>query len=428
MSSTLSTLAPKVLRFVVDKEHYRRLQIEPGVTICHIYPTLGSWIGRDTPDDVNPRSHEDGALTGAVPDAIEDTLQNYPQDFYLANRGATILAQSASYDPDKQVVEVVLASYTGDDANHGVADGGTTDAVIARVQAEAAKQLGVDFHNLTPDQIPNHLRQARVHLEVIVGLDERDRIVRLVQGRNTSRQVKSWTMSDFKGNFDWIKQILESEGNQFRGKVGYEENAAAPVNILEVLAILTLFHQAYDNRGKAPTVAYSSKGRMDSRLTDAAIAPGYKVLGPILQDILRLHDHVYANFHIKYTAAFPGGKLGRRGKTDNRLFPRSPKTLPLTGLRSEYQIPTGALYPLLASMRALVRFPKDGETGGASWRMDPLRFFDENGAELMENLISQLEVVQNNPQTLGKTKTVYTALHDRVRLLVAEAESARGEA
>ena len=52
--------------------------------------------------------------------------------------------------------------------------------------------------------------------------------------------------------------------------------------------------------------------------------------------------------------------------------------------------------------------------------MDPIRFFDKNGAELMENLISQLEVLQNNPQTMGKTKTVYTALHDRARLLVAE--------
>jgi hypothetical protein len=56
--------------------------------------------------------------------------------------------------------------------------------------------------------------------------------------------------------------------------------------------------------------------------------------------------------------------------------------------------------------------------------MDPVVFFDKNGAELMENLISQLEVLQNNPQTMGKTKTVYIALHDRARLLIADAELA----
>jgi hypothetical protein len=428
VNTTLSTLPPKVLRFPVDKEHYRRIEVEPGVTIFHLYPSLGAWIGREAPDDVNPRSHEDNALTGSVPKAIETTLREFPQDFYLANRGESILAESVSYDPERQVVEVVLTSHSGEDASHGVADGGTTDGVIARVQGTAARDFGTDFRNLTPDQIPNNLRAARVHLEVIVGLEDRDRIGRLVQGRNTSRQVKTWTMADFKGGFDWIKQILERQGGPFRGKVGYEENAEADLNILEVIAIITLFHPSYDDKGKAPTAAYSSKGRMDARLTDQTSAPGYRTLASVLEDILRLHDHVYANFHKKYAEAFPGGKLGRRGKTENRLFPRSAKHLPLTGARSEYQIPTGVLYPLLASLRALIRFPKEGDPNGAKWRMNPIQFFDENGAELMENLISQLEVVQNNPQTLGKTKTVYIALHDRARLLVSDAESAVGQA
>ncbi len=196
------------------------------------------------------------------------------------------------------------------------------------------------------------------------------------------------------------------------------------MNILEVLAILTLFHPMYDSKGKAPTVAYSSKGRMDKRLTDENAAPGYRALSKIVKDILELHDYVYANFHAKYREAVPGGRLGRRGKADDRVFPKSPKTLPLTGVEAQYQVPTGVLYPLLGSMRALVRFPKEGKESGTTWRMDPKEFFDKNGAELMENLISQLEVLQNNPQTMGKTKTVYTALHDRARLLVADAERA----
>jgi len=422
---TNSASAPvKSIAFSIDKEHYRRIEVEPGVTICHLYPTLIAWVGREAPDDVNPRSHEEKAITGSVPKAIEQTIRENPDDFYLANRGETILAQSVSFDPDKQRIEVVLTDYSGESARHGVADGGTTDAVISRIQKEIADSHKVEYRNLTADQVPQYLRNARVHLEVIVGLEDRDRIARLVQGRNTSRQVKPWTIADFKGSFDWIKDILEANESQFKGKIGYEENAAAPVNILEVLAILTLFHPMYDAKGKAPTVAYSSKGRMDRRLTDKDAEPGYRVLSPVLRDILRLHDYVYANFHAKYKEAVPGGKLGRRGKTDDRVFPKSAKTLPLTGLGTQYQVPTGVLYPLLGSLRALVRFPKDGKKSGASWRVDPFEFFDKSGGELMENLIAQLEFVQNNPQTMGKTKPVYTALHDRARLLVAEIEHA----
>jgi hypothetical protein len=256
-----------------------------------------------------------------------------------------------------------------------------------------------------------------VHLEVIVGLEDRERIGRLVQGRNTSRQVKPWTIADFQGKFDWIKEVLEAESD-FKGKVGYEENAATAVNILEVLAILTLFHPIYDEKGKAPTVAYSSKGRMDKNLADEKTAPGYRALAPLLKDILRLHDHVYAGFSGKYDEARPGGRLGRWGKADNRLFPETNKPLPLTGSIAEHSVPTGVLYPLLASLRALIKY--DGNK--ATWRMNPFEFFDKYGQELVDNIFSQLEVFRNNPNTLGKSKTVYTALHDRARLLVAEAE------
>ena len=72
-TSTIST-PTKSIHFHIDKEHYRRIEVEHGVTICHLYPTLNAWIGREAPDDVNPRSHEDQALTGSVPQAIDQTI------------------------------------------------------------------------------------------------------------------------------------------------------------------------------------------------------------------------------------------------------------------------------------------------------------------------------------------------------------------
>jgi len=402
----------RTIAFRLEKDYLRKIDLSnqgEGFSIYHLYPTLSAWHGREIPDDVNPRSHEEKSVSGAVPRAIEQTLKDYPEDFILANRGETILASKLNYDPKSGSVELVLDDCIGDDASQGVADGGTTDAVIAKVQRQIAEEFSQKFSNLAPDQLPTYLQSARIHLEVIVGLDDRDRIIRLVQGRNTSRQVKSWTITDFKGDFNWIKQVLESRSSQFRNKIGYEENASNPVNVMEIIAIMTLFHPTFTD-GKAPTVAYSSKGRMDSRLTNEKNAPGYQALKKILPDILELHDYVYATFPTKYYEAFPGGKLGNRGKKEEKLFPKSNKQLPLTGRKSDRLVPSGVLYPLLASFRAIVQFH---EMKPATWKTEPKQFLDDHGADLIARLISQLEDhLQNNPNTAGKSKSLYQSLYE----------------
>ncbi len=416
---SFSTNQPKAIRFKLSKDYLRKLEIEPGVLVYHMYPTLDIWLGRELPDDVNPRSHEEGAIKGSVPKAIGETLKETPRDFYLANRGATVLLESLTFNPDTQTVEMVLVDYQGDSANQGIADGGTSDAVIARIQKEVALELGIaDFGKLSAEQIPEFLRESRFHIEAIVGLKDRDRIRKLVQGRNTSRQVKPWTINDFQGDFNWMKDVLEAPSSPLKGKIGYEEHAIADVGILEVIAILTLFHPAYNQKGKAPTTAYSSRGSLNNKLTNEEFAPGYKSLSPVMLDILKLHDFVYCNFQKCHDQAIPNGRLGRRGKTGNRIFPQKKIRLPLTGAESDREIPNGVLYPLLASLRALIKF----ENGQAQWSTNPFEFFEEYGGELVETLIAQLESLGNNPQTLGKNKVGYTALFDRARILVFEKE------
>jgi hypothetical protein len=72
---------------------------------------------------------------------------------------------------------------------------------------------------------------------------------------------------------------------------------------------------------------------------------------------------------------------------------------------------------LLASLRALVGYGKDKK---AYWKTEPTRFFQKYGGELVATLIEQLEMLGGNPQTAGKKKPVYTALHDRARLLLSD--------
>jgi hypothetical protein len=374
------------------------------------HPTLAEWLGKEIPDDVNPRSHDLDMIKSAVAREIRRTIEEFPEDFLLANRGATVVAESLRFDPSRSEVEIVIA----DTDRHGLADGATSDAVIELVQRAVAD--GRSFKSLTYDEIPDNLKTARFQVEVIVGINGRDRIGVIARGRNTSRQVKSWSLADFKGAFDWIRDILE-RNPVFAGRVGYEENAGKPVTVLDVISLMTLFSREWDEKGtglkrKAPAVAYSSKGRMDARLQDPKLAPYYVALSSILEDILKLHDHVYVEFSDAYKTAMNGGKLGRRRGVENQ-----PIKLPLTGADAPYELTNGYVFPLLAAFRALVEYSTDGK---AKWKIDPFKFFETQGLEWVSVLIEQVDNLGGSPQLAGKSRAVYTSLHDRAKLLVAD--------
>ncbi len=405
-----------VLRVNIGKEHVRHIEFYDGnerISIYHLYPTLADWMGKEAPDKINPRSHDEECLRTPVAAAIEHTIINSPEDFFLENRGETLLADSVRFRPESGFVEIVL---TDPEDMHGLADGATTDAVIRKVQDSVSG--GKNFRALKPEEIPPHLRKARVHVEVVVGVNDRNRIGALARARNTSRQVKSWSMSDFEGAFDWIRDVLEREHGPFAGRVGYEENAGKDVTILDVLSLLTLFHQEYDRKGenergnKAPTVAYSSKGQMDMRLKNKELLPGYMALAPIMEDILRLHDVVHIEFEGAYgEVRGPNHKLGKRqGVTTKEVV------LPLTGSKVSYDLPSGMIFPLLASLRVLVKYEK----GKAQWVRNPSEFFHVHRADLVETLIDQVELLGGNPQTAGKKKAVYTAVHSKAKNLLAD--------
>jgi hypothetical protein len=407
----------RIVKFRLEKDHLRKFEFPNGenIVIYHLYPTLAEWVGKAIPDDVNPRSHDLEMIHSTVAKDIKETIRSRPEDFFLANRGATVIAKDLRFDPARGEVQITIE----DPETHGLADGATSDAVVELVQSEIAGTRR--FTEMVFEEIPDYLKRARFHVEVIVGLSNKDRIGMLARGRNTSRQVKSWSLADFQGAFDWIRDILDAPGSKFKGRIGYEENAGAEVNILDVLSLMTLFSREWDDKAaglkrRAPTVAYSSKGRMDARLQDPGLAPHYKALAAILEDILKLHDYIYARFEDAYKTAMGGGKLGRRRGVESR--PHDPVVLPLTGSKANYDIPNGYIFPLLAAFRALVGYRGEGQ---AEWKSSPFKFFDASGPELIQVLIEQIDNLGGVPQLAGKSRAVYTSLHDRAKLLIAGA-------
>lgn len=406
------------LQFPHSKEQLRKIEVNDNGSSYVIYrlmPCVETWPAAEVPDGPNPRSHKEECLKSGVAKAIRKTLIENPEDFSLANRGGFLLAESLKFDPERGRVTVVLT----DCDIHGMADGATSNAVIAEVQ-EMCKS-GEDSEAI--EAVSAALKRARFNVEVVVGLNEHDRIMNLVRGRNTSVQVKPWSLADFDHKFDWIKKLIDREGGDFVGRIGWEENSGVKVSILDAISLMTLFHPIFDDpkerRRRSPTSAFSAKGTSDRRLLDEKLVSGYRKLEGVLEDIFRLHDYVYVNFepmYQQYKKAYhnTGGRLGGRSGADNKKT-----VLPLTGTESDYRIEKGLMFPLLASFRCLLDF--DGDE--AKWSINPKEFFDQYGIDLMAALFEQYEVCRSNPAITGKTKAVYTYLHMQARELVREKKS-----
>jgi hypothetical protein len=421
-------MSDKVVSFRISKDSIRRVHFSEPVKheVVHLYPNLLDYRGKSIPDGNNPRSHDEFLLTSAVAKSIRNTLVEHPEEFKAINRGLLVVAKNAHFDDARQEFTITLTDWERgfvegitEIPKHGLADGGTTDQVIADMQKEGESLVDSE----DKDEWLAGLRKAQIHMEVLV-FDETeeddiaDAITRICQGRNTSQQVKSWSIADFEGNWDWLKNILNA---RYPEQIAFEENSKAKckATVLDVLAILNLFHPYYQGN-KSPTSSYSSKGSIQ-KLYETRQA-GFVQLEPVVVSILELHDYIYANFQKAYR-----GEIGDeseeatkkslkryRSKDGKEVFKqhKAPKPLNFTDLATHLKVEPGMLFPVLAAFRALLQTNGDGKL---KWFCDPKEFWDKNGCELMERLMDSFTQHKNNFNVLGRDANVYRFLYEAVQ-------------
>lgn len=404
---------PREYRFRVSQDCIRTFKDphNPELQIHHVYIPVREFDHGKLPDDVNPRSHENPS--GRIPDLIEESLKEHPTWFHLLNRGELVLAQRCWYDNKAQFLHIVINAPD----EGGVADGATTDRVLARIKQEIA----ADLSTVPEDQIPAYLKEAHVHLEIVSGTMA-DMLVPLARARNTSNQVKEFALENLGGGFDWLKDLIE--GSEFKGRVRYRENDPEPVDIRSVLALLTLFHPRWDVDGKEPVTAFSSKGMVLDYYRKDDWQAGYEVLKPVVLEILRLTDFIHTEFPAQYNKY--KGDSGKSGRIGGRKEVRYTKgkmfTLPLSQAQTEYLIPDGWLYPVLASFRQLLVFPKG--KAEVTWITDPKTFFTEHGHELVGDVADQSAALGSNPGATGKSRPLWNSLRNRMELYRMKIEQA----
>jgi hypothetical protein len=328
----------------------------------------------------------------------------------LLNRGITISAREVEYDTKTQILSLVFPDPSDD---YGIIDGGHTYGVIKK--------------NLLPylqsPQKPGFF-DAQVKLEVLVNVDT-DLIVDLARARNTSAQVRDESLANLEGKFDWIKEVFSKTA--FADRIAYRENEEdKPLDIRDIIALMTLFHPGYAKGDNPPILGYSSKGSCLKMFRDDEQQKDYQRLRPIMVDILRFYDYVQKRFENLYRdvcgisaiRAENGGKdHAGSGKKKTRLggvseVKQIKDGFPLYyyGDTAHYRFPDGWLYPVVAAHRALISY----KGPAVSWKVDPFKFFDLYGKSLVAITLEASKAAGRNPMAVGKNKNHWVQLYDKV--------------
>jgi len=370
-----------------------------------------SELPMDIPMDVNPRAQN---TESRVARQIQNGLLEESEAFHLLNRGLTITAYDADYDGKKGLLSMQLAG-----GFYGLVDGGHTYAVIRKnmepylIQPEADKKNEAAEPQVEEER-PEFLDNGFVRMEVMIGV-KNDLLVDIARSRNTSAQVRDESLVNLEGAFDWLKEILN--GTSYGNMIAYRENEddeKFPIDVREIVALLTLFHPHFQESEKPPIMGYTSKGRCLDLFRDKP--ESYQSLKNIIPDILKLYDYIHLKFAEIYKDIGGFSGIGEDAKPTKRGLKLAKVTgvkavkegFPLyyMGEKAHYLFPDGWLFPVLSSLRAIVSYKNN-----AKWKVNPFKFFDTTGKQLVQTTLETSLSMGRNPNAVGKNKPHWVQLH-----------------
>lgn len=355
---------------------------------------------KDVPDNIpmetNPREQK---LTTNVAKKIRSTLVDINNSsFYLLNRGLLLSAKSVSYNNYTDELTIFFENFDV----HGNVDGGHTYKIIrdCKDQLDYGKQF--------------------VKLEILTGVESI--FQELAAARNTSVQVQDKSIAELENRFDIIKNAIKDES--FSNDVFFKENDNGEIDVADILAILNLFNiERYSGMDNFPIVSYSSKKKCIDYYIDSHKNYGetsknpYVKMIPLMVDFFKLYDEIESNMNLFYKQKNPSGRYGavkgvQLPKPDHPIYTK------FYHHDLDCISPSGFLYPILGSLRALIR----EKEGVYIWTENPFKVLNKLGSELVETTVERSRTLGNNPQSVGKDSGNWKTLYMTVALELANGD------
>lgn len=314
--------------------------------------------------------------------------------FHLKNKGIVIVADSVTPKtghPDEYLVKLNRTA-------QGILDGGHTYKLI--MDAQAAGEL-------PPDQY--------VFIQVRTGVPN-DWVAEISRGLNTSVQVQDMSLDNLAGKFSWLKDELR--GHEFYKKLAWSENDDGAFTARDIIALMYLFNvRLFPGSETHPIAGYEKKSEALRVFEEADVT--FKMMKPILTDILYLHDW------IAYTAApfYNRGaqKLGIKGRGAALSFVKQPGRRPFEALfmdtadTFDSRLEDAALYPILAAFRVFIE--QDAVTGKMKWNggfSAVRRAWEDLAYELMKATYNTSLEVGRAKNAIGKSRLHWDGIYQKV--------------
>ena len=341
----------------------------------------------------------DPKLSGSLTRDIRESFLANTDTFVFLNRGLVLAVDEAKFDNATGIAHLTLS----DPELHGLLDGGHTFEIIKQNR----KSFGEN-------------KKQYVKVEIIEGFDSEE-LVRLVDARNSSNQVRDESLMNLAKEFGKIQDELNDE--PYAELIAYSEYQTLtngdprPISIREIISYLMTMDMRNFSRTSHPINSYRSKSACLKHFSEhkADFEPIY----PIAKDVLRLWDTIHLELPTLYNkmrgdrGGVTGGKFGKL--TGVAVQDSNSQPLYFIDNASHYVIPAGLKYPILGAFRALLVEKK----GRYSWvnGEDPCDLLRGQLGEDLVHTIGEFALDAQNPSKTGKSILVWQSCYQCAELI-----------
>ena len=288
-----------------------------------------------------------------------------------------------------------------------------------------------------------------ISCEVWVGLTK-DQEVRLSAGRNTSRAVPAYAISNLRGDFKKVRERLQEVNPEYSSRVAFKPNEqfepeteedekyykpVAAINILQLMMCMDVTNYSETDQ---PIEAYKNQGFVpkfwDPENDKNRIAEYHKML-PVLGDLLELYDtiremipEVYDNrtTHLskiprKWTAVLSPRKTRKKGQRVDKSKREILYYLDPSGERKTFRAPTALFFPLMCAFRSCLKVNGKGYewVGGkkpTAWKDSVF----QDACLRLAVTIASLAKPKDSLHAVGRDEAVWTACYSALNSFLFE--------
>lgn len=407
--------------------------------------------------EANPRA----SRTGAVTDAIQETICEKPELFPFMTKG--VLLASSSYE---RLERGRIKIDPNDLQIEGILDGGHNTLAIGLYILEQS----LDYHgeylsgssknwdtfkglwNLNRNKIESYLRDIQsgeaenrldflVPVELLVPRDINDtacvyaftnNLLEICEARNNNAELQLTAKANQKGYFDEIQSLMSMHNPVIAKRVEWKTNEGGDIKVQDIIALswiaLNLINPVRDEKLErkiepiTPNKMYSAKGACLKQFEKLMSSPdvtgtaddGYHA--ELLNDEVRsafrvavdlpdLYDYIYENFPKYYNAN--GGKFLAITACKELNKKRKNKVTPFKGKKIEMISPDGFVIPLFYGIQALLGTREVNGKKEIYWTQPPMSFLQDHFMAIVKDYMGNLELCSYDPQKVGKAQKVY---------------------